>query len=122
MELCLRKAYQLHLAAAAAGLMLDIASTEQVLRFGRCFPIFTPAGMPQCVEYHNMCRADSSLIFCKDYNDAAKKVADSVLKNKGADPQSQQATAAGATRSAAASNAASALFVAVGAAAAMLVL
>jgi hypothetical protein len=86
--------------------------------------MFTSAGMPQCVEYHNMCRVDSSLIFCKDYNDAAKKVADSVLKNKGADPESQQVTAAGAgaKRSAAASNAASALFVSVGAAAAMLLL
>jgi hypothetical protein len=52
------------------------------------------------------------------------QVAGSVLKNKGADPESQQAAAAGAgaKRSAAASNAASALFVVVGAAAAVLVL
>lgn len=66
------------------------------------------AGLPQCVEYHNMCRADSSLTFCSGYNDAAKKVADSVLKNKGADPESQQATAptAAAKSAAAASSAA----------------
>lgn len=51
--------------------------------------------MAQCVEYHNMCGADSSLSFCNKYNDAAKKVADSVLKNKGADPDSQQASKTG---------------------------
>lgn len=39
-----------------------------------------------------MCRADSSLIFCSKYNDAAKKVADSVLNNKPADPDSQQSS------------------------------
>lgn len=67
------------------------------------------AGLPQCVEYHNMCRADSSLMFCSGYNDAAKKVADSVLKNKGADPESQQATAPAAAKSAAAASSAAGL-------------
>lgn len=85
--------------------------------------LFALVGMPQCVEFHNMCRADSSLIFCKDYNDAAKKVADSVLKNKAADPESQQATAPiAAKKSAAGSSTASAVVMALGAAAAALVL
>lgn len=37
-----------------------------------------------------MCKADSSLIFCTGYDDKAKKAADSVLKNKPADPESKQ--------------------------------
>lgn len=51
-----------------------------------------------------MCRADSSLTFCSGYDDTAKKVADSVLKNKGADPESQQATTPAARSGAAASS------------------
>jgi hypothetical protein len=79
------------------------------------------AGLPQCVEYHNMCRADSSLVFCKGYTDAAKRVADSVLKNKGADADSKQASAP-AAKSGATAVSSSIVLVAIGAAAAMLVL
>lgn len=82
-------------------------------------PLLT-AGLPQCVEYHNMCRADSSLVFCKGYNDAAKRVADSVLKNKGADADSKQDSAPAKSGSTAASS--SMLLAALGVVAAVLVL
>jgi len=64
-----------------------------------------------------MCRADSSLIFCKGYDDKAKKAADAVLKNKPADPESKQASAPAKSAAAISSTNSVALLVAVAAAA-----
>jgi hypothetical protein len=72
-----------------------------------------------------MCGADSSLTFCEGYGDSAKKVADSVLKNKPADPESKQGAAPtrkAAGKSAAASSSASLAVLVLGAAAVALVL